>query len=340
MAMSMSVCMGFKRTHFHLIYLTYLIWVISLFAQQQGNPCGSGVCGLNGICRVSGSTRNCSCPPGFHFVVNDNPSKGCQQDTFPHQSCSASGAKMHTIEHVDFFENDYVSLEFTNATACKQACLDDCFCTVAVYNDITGYGEHCWMKSLPMKNGAENINTTAFVKVYDAVPPTLSKQRKEEKGKWLIIVGISLVGCSFVFGAILLLIWLYTCRPKLKALQDDHNANPVGLKGYSYQEIDTETGGFKQEIGRGAFGKVYKGVLSDGREIAVKKLDDLLMQGGQEDREKEFRTEMGVFKWMAPPSLPFMPNTLSRSGFPEVKRSRTSSYSGTSASAEPREWIS
>ncbi|GLJ35620.1 hypothetical protein SUGI_0715940 [Cryptomeria japonica] len=211
----------------------------------------------------------------------------------------SSGAKMLTIQQVDFEGNDYVGLNFTNAAACKRACLEDCLCTVAVYANHS-HGEHCWMKSLPMKNGAENNMTTAFVKlysgVYDAVPPTPSKPRKQEQGKGegLAVLGIILVGCSFVFGAIFLLIWLYSCKPKLKALQEHNKANPVGLKVFSFQEIDAATRGFKQEIGGGAFGKVYKGVLSDGRVIAVKKLDDLLEQGGQHDGEKEFRTEMGI----------------------------------------------
>ena len=53
-------------------------------------------------------------------------------------------------------------------------------------------------------------------------------------------------------------------------------SNPVGLKSFSYGEIKGTSGGFSEEIGRGAFRKVYKDVLSNERVIAMKKLEDLL----------------------------------------------------------------
>ncbi|GLJ35614.1 hypothetical protein SUGI_0715880 [Cryptomeria japonica] len=245
--------MGFQRTFLHLLFLAYLFLVRSLLAQQQNDPCAltdsgeiGGLCGLNGICQASGLSRNCTCPPGFSHVNSDNLSQGCRRNRSQLKNCSASGARMHKIEQIDWPENDYWSTDSTNQTACQQACIEDCFCTVVIYANLTD-GEHCWKKALPLRNGAARDTRIAFVKVFDgvhdAVSPTPSKQRKEEKRKGFAVLGISLMVCSFVIVVILLSVWLCICRPKMKSLQKYHKFNPIGLKAFSYKELDAATGG-------------------------------------------------------------------------------------------------
>ncbi|XP_074279354.1 proline-rich receptor-like protein kinase PERK8 [Silene latifolia] len=60
---------------------------------------------------------------------------------------------------------------------------------------------------------------------------------------------------------------------------------------FSYEELTTATNGFASQniLGAGGFGCVYKGVLLDGREVAVKKLKD---NSGQGDRE--FKAEVEI----------------------------------------------
>ncbi|GLJ35623.1 hypothetical protein SUGI_0716000 [Cryptomeria japonica] len=204
------MAMAFTRILRNLIYVSYLILVISVLAQQQdSSPCaitddGVGVCGYNGICQVSGLSSNCTCPPGFDFVDQGNYSKGCFQNISRHQSCSVTGVKMQKIEQIDWPNNDYWYSNSTNETACQEACIQDCFCTVAIYNNASG--TECWKKALPLKNGGSSATRIAFVKVYDDGPPTQSKERKEGKG--LMVIGIILMVCSFVFAASLLFIWM------------------------------------------------------------------------------------------------------------------------------------
>eukprot|EP01018_Ginkgo_biloba_P003321 Gb_39887 [translate_table: standard] len=71
--------------------------------------------------------------------------------------------------------------------------------------------------------------------------------------------------------------------------QDVKSKVPEGLKAYTYKEIHVATDGFKEQLGMGAFGTVYKGLLPDGKPIAVKNLDKLMEEG-----ENEFRTEMSI----------------------------------------------
>lgn len=60
---------------------------------------------------------------------------------------------------------------------------------------------------------------------------------------------------------------------------------------FSYDELSTATSGFSSQkiLGVGGFGCVYKGLLQDGREVAVKKLK---AGGGQGDRE--FKAEVEI----------------------------------------------
>ncbi|RWW31367.1 hypothetical protein GW17_00004003 [Ensete ventricosum] len=68
--------------------------------------------------------------------------------------------------------------------------------------------------------------------------------------------------------------------------------DPSGSKSwFTYEELMSITNGFSREnhIGEGGFGSVYKGVLQDGREVAVKQLK---IGSGQGDRE--FKAEVEI----------------------------------------------
>lgn len=56
---------------------------------------------------------------------------------------------------------------------------------------------------------------------------------------------------------------------------------PIPMRRYSYQEIKKMTFSFRDVLGRGGFGGVYKGKLSDGRLVAVKILNPLKRRGGE-----------------------------------------------------------
>ncbi|CAI9763337.1 unnamed protein product [Fraxinus pennsylvanica] len=58
---------------------------------------------------------------------------------------------------------------------------------------------------------------------------------------------------------------------------------------FTYEELSQATNGFSAILGAGGFGCVYKGVLSDGREIAVKQL-----KAGSGQGEREFRAEVEI----------------------------------------------
>lgn len=58
---------------------------------------------------------------------------------------------------------------------------------------------------------------------------------------------------------------------------------------FSFKQLHSGTGGFSKSnvVGHGGFGSVYRGVLSDGRKVAVKLMDQAGKQG-----EEEFQVEV------------------------------------------------
>ncbi|CBI40253.3 unnamed protein product, partial [Vitis vinifera] len=124
---------------------------------------------------------------------------------------------------------------------------------------------------------------------------TLTISRCPDKST-LILVGSVLLGSSVFFNLFLLLAIpaaaLFFYNKKLMNIQSVSSKFPTtSVRTYSYKELEEANGGFKEILGRGAFGTVYKGVLaSDARRfVAVKKLYKVVQEG-----EKEFKTEVTV----------------------------------------------
>lgn len=57
-----------------------------------------------------------------------------------------------------------------------------------------------------------------------------------------------------------------------------------GLKEYTFKEITQLTQCFSKsnEIGKGGYGHVYKGILADGKYVAIKRADEGSLQGSKE----------------------------------------------------------
>ncbi|KAJ0957107.1 putative protein kinase RLK-Pelle-LRR-VIII-1 family [Helianthus annuus] len=118
------------------------------------------------------------------------------------------------------------------------------------------------------------------------------------------IIGIT-TGCT-VLVLILIGLTLYAVRQKKRAEKAIGLSRPFaswassgkdgggapqlkGARWFSYDELKKSTNNFSQanQIGSGGYGKVYKGVISGGQAVAIKRAQKTSMQGGQ-----EFKTEI------------------------------------------------
>ncbi|PPE02558.1 hypothetical protein GOBAR_DD00383 [Gossypium barbadense] len=73
-----------------------------------------------------------------------------------------------------------------------------------------------------------------------------------------------------------------------------------GLHVFTFKQLHSATGGFSKSnvVGHGGFGSVYRGVLSNGRKVAVKLMDQAGKQG-----EEEFKMEVELLKRLRSPYL-------------------------------------
>ncbi|XP_047977971.1 G-type lectin S-receptor-like serine/threonine-protein kinase LECRK1 [Salvia hispanica] len=254
---------------------------------------GSGACGYNSYCVNSNGRPSCECPQGYSFLDPLNTFGGCKPD-FPSPSCYQNGWETDS-ESVDFKELNNTDWPFTdyelqegpnvNKDTCKQFCLLDCFCAVAIYNE-----NRCWKKRFPLSNGrkSDNVNRIALIKVPRNNVTTASCPAKKDRSALVILLS-AFLGSSIFLNCLLLgaigVVSFLVYHNKFLNLKSS-NSTVYGMRVYSYKELEKASGGFKENLGRGSFGTVYKGYDSK-RYIAIKRLDKVEKQG-----EKEFATEV------------------------------------------------
>ena len=257
-----------------------------------------GICGFNSYCSLEDNRTGCLCLPGFDFIDPPQRFRGCERN-FTEQSCGGRTDNltyvMQTMENMVLEDDPYSISQVGNMDDCGKACLYDCTCHASLLRN-----GRCSKLKLPLrygKTGTDN-STMIFIKVGDGTlesPNGTFPTRSEMRSKKMIrmdILAVSIALVTFSAIAILiscLLIYRYHRRSKMKSQKEDFGLmEEITLRSFSYDELKKATGNFKEELGNGAFGTVYKGVLSNGQKaIAVKTLTKMVREG-----EKEFQREM------------------------------------------------
>ncbi|OMO86361.1 hypothetical protein CCACVL1_09617 [Corchorus capsularis] len=114
-----------------------------------------------------------------------------------------------------------------------------------------------------------------------------------------IIVGV-LVGAFIIFLALGIVWWRYYFNAKSKGEKDLEGLDVQTVSSFTLKQIKTATNNFDSanKLGEGGFGPVYKGLLADGRVIAVKQLSSKSSQGN-----REFMNEIGMISCLQHPNL-------------------------------------
>ncbi|MED6218579.1 hypothetical protein PIB30_027917 [Stylosanthes scabra] len=290
-------------------------WYVSW--QAFSRPCQiHGVCGPNSLCTFhTNSTTRCSCLPGHKMKQPNDWSYGCEPRFS--QSCqnNESASRFISLSNTEFYGYDYGLMINYTLDQCKDLCLQLCDCRgfQYTYNKASGTNK-CYIK-LQLRNGdrVTYCNAEFYVKLpanstysfHDDQVSIVSKnnnldcpvgeetvQLERSYIKWHVSryvkfllwfaggVGIFEMLCIFV-------VWYFMVRFRMHYSGADEGVyDLVGFRRFSYSELKQATKGFSQEIGKGAWGSVYKGVLSDGRVAAVKRL----MEANQ--GEEEFLAEV------------------------------------------------
>lgn len=264
---------------------------------------GSGICGFNSYCMIDENQRpSCRCPKGYAYLDTSNPFKGCKQN-FTSQSCEADGLSevpqflMEDLANTDWPLSDFEHYKPMNENQCRGVCWEDCQCAVSIYRD----GD-CWKKKLPLSNGRmdSRVGGKALIKVRKGistslplVPPVSSRQKKDRPV--LILVLSVLLGSSaflnFLFLSAILLAIYFFYHKEVAVPKPGSSISGINLRSFTYKELEEITNGFKEELGSGSCGTVYKGKIASGsiNFVAVKKLNKM-----EQKVEKEFKTELSA----------------------------------------------
>ncbi|CAN6693439.1 unnamed protein product [Malus baccata var. baccata] len=233
---------------------------------------GVGVCGYNSVCKLNPDSNRptCECPQGFSFLDPKDIYRGCKPDFI--QGCEEDELQgprndlynVEVLTNTDWPTSDYVQLKPSTADKCNESCFQDCLCAVAVFRSET-----CWKKKLPLSNGRVDVslNSRTFIKVRkDNVtlpfPPNPITDDKEKSRKSVIRVESVLLGTSifvnFVLSSALCfgIFFIFRKKPVTSSTDIVLDSN---LRSFSYEELREATNGFTEELGKGAFGVVFKG---------------------------------------------------------------------------------
>ncbi|PON99637.1 S-receptor-like serine/threonine-protein kinase [Trema orientale] len=258
----------------------------------------TGLCGLNAYCVLNDEEPNCTCLPGFHFIDPHQKKLGCDRKS------SIDYCKIENNSTVSLVEFDGVAWEnysysivpLNNKMACKEDCLRDCRCEIALFKD-----QQCNKLMFPLRYAKAETQAfvTTIVKVLNGsswtntTMVTNGRKRQQQTGiiiTSIVILSFGLIGLA-VSGALVYKYRMWEYR-RVADQRNDSFLEDVTLRPYTFDELEKAANGFTVQVGKGAFGTVFKGnIVSNScrKVVAIKRLEKVAADG-----EREFRNEMKV----------------------------------------------
>ncbi|GLJ12284.1 hypothetical protein SUGI_0188060 [Cryptomeria japonica] len=266
-----------------------------------------GYCGENAVCKVNESWEpECRCPPGFEYNPSDN--RSCKAIT---DIEDPSNVRFVPLDYVDYAGSNVTDRPVTRLQDCKDSCknensckgfaydLDSGHCVFQYGKLVNGYWSPEAHKRMYLKVSAtdEQANKNPFIGLFSVVQnvcPTLIKlafprKDSDHTTRDLVII-CSLFGAELLCGV--LAFWAFLRKysrfrdiARIFALDLMPSGGP---KKFTYAELKAATNSFSDKLGEGGFGPVYRGLLPDQRQIAVKKLE------GLQHGEQQFWAEVTI----------------------------------------------
>ncbi|XP_048324012.2 putative receptor protein kinase ZmPK1, partial [Ziziphus jujuba] len=297
------------------------VWVITWQAISQ--PCRiHGICGPNSLCEYDHALgRRCLCLPGFKMKKYLDWSYGCEPVDFNYNSffnISQETGFIH-LTNTEFYGYDKDYIQNCTLQRCQEECLKSSQCKAIQFKYIRSEGRYdCYTKP-HLLNGQQQpgFRGDMYVRLpksilssidekpmkelkldcphQEHVPLLLNRTYVKESPngfqKFLLLFAVSLGGVEFVCISLVLSFLFWKRSDNIdKAMQGYMLAATSGFQKFSYDELKKATRGFHEEIGRGAGGIVYKGILSDNRVAAIKRL----INDGHGGEAHEFHTEVST----------------------------------------------
>ncbi|KAK2386115.1 G-type lectin S-receptor serine/threonine-protein kinase [Trifolium repens] len=257
------------------------------------------ICGANSICNITNSPRICKCLEGFvpKYYEKWNSldwSGGCVRrirlNCIGDEFLKHSGVELPDTSSSWF--NKSLSLE-----ECEKMCLKNCSCTAYASLDIkSNSGCLLWLGKIWDLTKHIDQGQDIFIRLAAS-----DSELDHRRNRWSINnkkLAVALVGIILFIMILGLATFTYIKRKKIaktgmvrifygkqKREREDVQLSTI----FGFSTISNATNRFSDDnkIGQGGFGPVYKGVLEDGLEIAVKRLSKTSEQG-----EEQFKNEV------------------------------------------------
>ncbi|CAM0901826.1 unnamed protein product [Alopecurus aequalis] len=296
-----------RRSHVKLDYtgnVMLRIWInqswLALF-QLPGDGCHHySSCGPFGYCDSTVSTTGvCRCLDGFEpaYGLSVNFSRGCVRK----EALRCSGDQFLILPGMKV-PDKFVYLRNRSFEECTAECDRNCSCTAYAYANLssilaTGGPSRClvWTGELVDSEKAPGLAST---NLYIRLAGSPGHSSVNSKSRVVLKIVLPVVSFLLILTCIYLVL-LYKLRgirvnKKRKVLghlsisQEVWNQN-LELRSIRFEDISTATNNFHDTniLGKGGFGKVYKGTLENGQEVAVKRLSQ-----GSEQGIEHFRNEV------------------------------------------------
>ncbi|XP_056172878.1 G-type lectin S-receptor-like serine/threonine-protein kinase At4g27290 isoform X2 [Syzygium oleosum] len=255
-----------------------------LMSSLPHDPCDTyGLCGANGVCRVN-QTPRCLCLQGFMPKSQEpwdmlNSTEGCIRKITLNCSRQEGFKKLSQVKLPDLV--DFQLFKNMSLGECKVECLKNCSCTAYANSDIRGVGCLMWFGDLIDIKEIYAVDNGQYL--FLRLPASELDSIHGPSKKLVTIIVASAISGLLVVGMTLSIIWKR--RMKRRALVGmTSGTDDIDLPLYDFATVAIATNHFSQtnKLGAGGFGSVYKGSLSTGQEVAVKRLSKFSRQGPDE----------------------------------------------------------
>ncbi|KAL8106693.1 hypothetical protein AgCh_023442 [Apium graveolens] len=252
---------------------------------------GYALCGEYASCNIDSSSR-CKCLDGFQ-PKNPNAwsnlifTEGCVPEK--KLNCSDKHVFMkQSNKKLPDTQNSQYNFSL-NLKDCEKKCLENCSCTAYANTNITGKGSGCllWFSGLIDIRDQERSEQDFHVRVAASGSGANSSSRAR---RIALIVSLPVI---LILTAVLGCYMWHVCKHRKKIAEGEMIEIEVDyekedLPFFDFRTIADATNNFSYncKIGEGGFGPVYKGILEDGKEIAVKRRSACSTQGVEEFRNE------------------------------------------------------
>ncbi|KAA8543021.1 hypothetical protein F0562_021484 [Nyssa sinensis] len=280
-------------------------------AQPPLSPDISNCCQLDTVLKRGSHDCHCVYPIKLDLLLL-NVSSNPNWNTFLEEFASQIGLQVSQIELINFYVLSFsrlnISMDITphmgiSFSASEASAINSSLSMHRVQLDPTLVGDYKLLNITWFKPSAPSQAPLIAMSPAEApphLPSTPSSLFTSNKGKHPSLVLLVGIGATILVIAIsvLLICSRASCRGKTKASPIEAAKprtvdavpmvgslrHPSSTRFLAYEELKEATNNFEPAsvLGEGGFGRVFKGILSDGTAVAIKRLTSGGQQGGKE----------------------------------------------------------